>query len=404
MSGACAASAGGTGYIGSFSGFLDCRAEMLDTSAFGALSAPGSTLSLLLAGFLTIFVAIIGYNLLAGRNFTVRSGTMAMVKVGVVLTLATSWPAYKTLVYDVAVDGPAQLAAEIGRAAGMPGSDGTLVQRLDAADGALQQLAILGPGQLDFGQAQSVTPPPTAGFDAFALGGSRILFLLSALLGIVGVRIVAALMLALGPYFIALLLFEGTRTLFDGWVRVLAGAALAALTVSLCLGFELALLEPWLSNVLARRVGGEALPTVPTELFVTIGFFACTMAAAIFASIKLTSAFRLAWAPFERGAPTGGRLPDQHRQLLAAARGERASEPPSRASLTASVIATMQRREAAGSSQPAEIRVAARSYSRMESQAAATQSFGPTTPTGRAFPRRTGMRATSSAARRDRTA
>ena len=401
MTGACAASPG-AGYIGSFSGFLDCRAEMLDIGAFDALSAPGSTLSLLLAGFLTIFIALIGYNLLLGRGFDLRSGTMAMIKIGLVLTLATSWPAYKTLIYDVAVDGPAQLAGEIGRAGGMPGEDGTLIQRLDAADGALQQLAILGPGQLEFDQARSLPPPPTAGFDTFALGGSRILFLASALVGIVSVRLVAAMMLALGPYFIALLLFESTRSISEGWMRVLVGAALAAVCVSLCLGFELALLEPWLSNVLARRVAGEALPTVPIELFVTLGFFACTIAASIIASTKVASAFR--FARWKAGAfAHNGSVSVPHLQVREGLRGERKTEPPSRAALTASVIASMQKRETAGRSQVAEIRVAARSYTRLES-AAATQSFGAVTPTGRAFPRRTNLRVTSSAARRDRIA
>jgi len=356
----------------------------------------------LLAGFLTIFVALIGYNLLAGRNFSVRSGTMAMVKVGIVLTLATSWPAYKVLVYDVAVDGPAQLAAEIGRAGGIPGSDGTLVQRLDAADGALQHLAILGPGPLEFSQAQSVSPPPMAGFDAFALGGSRILFLTSALVGIVSVRLVAALMLAVGPYCIALLLFESTKSISEGWIRVLAGTAIAAVAVSLCMGFELTLLEPWLSNVLARRVSGETLPTAPTELFVTISFFACTIAASIFAATKLASAFRFVRFT-SGGAALHAEISGRNRHVHNGARGERASEPPSRAALTASVIASMQRRETAGRPQAAEVRVAVRSYNRMESEAAA-QSFGSSMPTGRAFPRRTKMRTTASTARRDRSA
>ena len=45
MTGACAAAPASGGYIGSISRFIDCRAEILDTSAFGALAAPGSTLS-----------------------------------------------------------------------------------------------------------------------------------------------------------------------------------------------------------------------------------------------------------------------------------------------------------------------------------------------------------------------
>lgn len=403
MSGACAASSDAVGYIGSVSRFIDCRAEMLDTSAFGTLSAPGSTLSVLLAGFLTIYVALIGYNLLAGRGFSMRSGTMAIVRIGVVLTLVMSWPAYQTLVYDVAVQGPAQLVAEMGQPAGMPGADGTLTQRLDAADGALQQLAILGPGQIDFSQAQSQPPPPMAGFDAFALGGSRILFLISALVGIISVRIVAALMLALGPYFIALLLFESTKSLFEGWVRVLAGAALGAVGVSLALGFQLLMLEPWLANVLTRRMAGESMPSMPTELFVTTGFFTVVTIAALFASAKVAAAFRLT-----RSSQGGGGVvrtvagQSERAQLSLVRAGERNAEPPSRAALTASVIASLQRRETAGRAGPAEIRVAARSYSRMDG-AAAPQSYSPASPTGRAFPRRTRVRATSSAARRDRT-
>ena len=88
------------GFVSSVVHFVDCQAEVLGTGSWQALATPGSTLSLLLTAFLTIFIALIGYNLLLGRGLSVRSGTLAMVKVGAVLALATSWPAYRTLVYD----------------------------------------------------------------------------------------------------------------------------------------------------------------------------------------------------------------------------------------------------------------------------------------------------------------
>ena len=402
MTGACAAAPASGGYIGSISRFIDCRAEILDTSAFGALAAPGSTLSLLLTGFLTIFVALIGYNLLIGRGFGLRSGTIAMVKVGAVLTLVTSWPAYQTLIYDVVIDGPGQIASEIGRPGGLPGSDGTLLQRLDAADGALQQLAVLGTGNIDFSVARTLPPPPMVGFDAFALGGSRILFLITALVGIVSVRIVAALMLALGPYCIAFLLFENTKSIFEGWVRVLAGAALAAVGMTITLGLELALLEPWLSDVLARRAAGETLPTMPTELFVTMCFFAAIALASALASIKLAAAFRLA-RPKRAEAVTESRSSQSERiATLQRTSDGKAAEQPSRAALTASVIASLQQRETAGRAMPADIRVVSHSLGRAEGDMIA-RSSGHVLPTGRAFPRRTRMRATASAGRRDRT-
>ena len=178
------------GFIGSTTHFIDCQAQALGVNAWHALSMPGSTLSLLLSGFLTIFIALIGYNLLLGRSLTIRSGTLAMVKIGAVFALATSWPAYRTLVYDLAIDGPSQIVSDIGSPSTVPGSDGTLVGRLDAADGALAQLAIAGVG---VGIRDDVPPPPFAGFNAFALGGSRILYLITAIAGLGLVRVATVL-------------------------------------------------------------------------------------------------------------------------------------------------------------------------------------------------------------------
>jgi len=401
MSTACGAPAGPTGFIGSVSAFMDCQAEMLGSGAFSTLAAPGSTLSLAVTGLLTLFIALIGYNLLVGRDLDVRSGTVAIVKVGAVLALATSWPAYRTLVYNVVTEAPGQIMAEIGRPAALPGSDGSLVARLDLADGALQQLAILGPGNPQPDQYASLPPPPMAGFDAFALGGSRILFLLSALAGLVSVHIVAALMLALGPYFIAFLLFENTRSLFEGWIRVIAAATIAAIGVAIGLALELALLEPWLAGVLARRMAGEVLPTAPTELFVIMMLFALVILALVGASVRLASAFRL--APWMQSVLVSQRRQEKASVTATAARA-RTSEPAetrTRASATANVVASLQRRDRGGSETTGDNRTHIQPRTVAESGKAGATSFN-TIPTGRAFPRRTRARASASVGRRDR--
>ena len=214
MSDACSALSQGAGFVSSITGYVDCQAETLGSGAWASLALPGSTLQVVLTGFLTIFIALIGYNLLLGTSMTVRSGTLAFVKIGAVFALATSWPAYRTVVYDLVTDGPGQLVSEIGPRAGVVGSDGTLLQRLDMTDQALVQLAILGPGNPPANAYEQIAPPPFAGFDSFALGGSRILFLLTAIGGLAIVRIVTGLMLALGPFFIAFFLFDATRSLF----------------------------------------------------------------------------------------------------------------------------------------------------------------------------------------------
>jgi type IV secretion system protein VirB6 len=392
----------GAGFISSVTSYLDCQAQILGSGAWQALAMPGSTLSILLTGFLTIFIALIGYNLLLGHNLTVRSGTLAFVKIGAVLALATSWPAYRTLVYDLVFDGPGQLVAEIGPRAGVVGSDGTLMQRLDLTDQALAQLSILGTGGPVAGV--EVAPPPFAGFNAFALGGSRILFLLTAIAGIAAVRIVAGLMLALGPFFIAFLMFDSTRSLFEGWVRVLAGAALAAIGISIVLGLELALMGPWLSTVLARRMAGEALPTVPTELFVVTTLFAIIVMVALIGCARIARAFRL--PPVMQLLPVTSEplnAVNAPQGLTSRDRSDPAETERSRAAAVASVLVSMHRRELGHANLTAV--PASPSGSRTSVLASATgEGVRMSTPVGRSFSRRPNVRVSARANRRDASA
>lgn len=383
-----------TGFIGSTTHFIDCQAQALGSNAWHALALPGSTLSVVLSGFLTIFIALIGYNLLLGRSLTLRSATIGMLKIGAVFALATSWPAYRTLVYDLVTDGPSEIAGEIGRPASVPGSDGTLVQRLDLADSALVQLSVLGPGMPTAADAQ-LPPPPFAGFNAFALGGSRILFLISAIAGLGTVRVVAGLMLALGPFFIAFLMFDSTRSLFEGWVRVLGGAALATAGVAVALGFELAMLEPWLGALLARRMAGEALPSMPTELFVVTCMFAILIGGVLVACTHLCRAFRLAplLPQFDFGEARVAREGSDSRTLPALVGGR---EERSRAAAVADVLVSLQRRENGGplvGSGAAPGNLAIRNSGARE-QASAV-------PVGRSYVRRAPARVTASGGRRD---
>jgi type IV secretion system protein VirB6 len=354
-----------------------------------------------LTGFLTIFIALIGYNLLLGRSMSVREGTLAFVKIGAVFALATSWPAYRTLVYDLVTDGPAQLVSEIGPQAGVTGSDGTLIQRLDLADQAMAQLAILGPGVAPPEARPDVPPAPFGGFDSFALGGSRILFELTAVAGLGIVRIVTGLMLALGPFFIAFLMFENTRSLFEGWLRVLGGAALAAVGVAIALGLELALLEPWLSDALARRMAGEALPTISTELFVIACLFAMIVAAALYSCARVARAFRLAPVLRPIGVSAGegravaiGAMATGDPAAIVSAERER-----SRAAAVAGVMMATSRRERI--EERAGVPALWMAPGRAGSPPPANGQAQLGTRVGRSFTRRSNPRHSAGAARRD---
>jgi type IV secretion system protein VirB6 len=403
--------------------YVDCQAQAIGQGGYQALAAPGSIVAIAMTGMLTIFIALFGYRMLFGQVPDVRDGVVAVVKLGVVLALATSWPAFRTLAYDVTMHGPAELATSIGGAAGLPGSGGGLVARLEGVDNGLAELMILGTGKppnMDeiVGPTQTLTPQQQQAQmqhlqqmaqrpkwdparDAVLLGNARTLYLTGAIGAFASVRVVAGLLLALGPLFAMFLLFDGTRGLFEGWVRGVGGAALGALATAIVLGVELAIMEPWLAAILAERRADIPTPQVPIELLVLTLVFVITLAAALFATARVARGFKL--PPVWRAAPSrviealrGREAP----AALAQAEQPVAADQRSRAFAVADAVAASQRREAAAPQQaPAQIgqRAGIRAVSRDIPAAAAV-------PLGQSYRRRTRGRVSASAGRRDRNA
>ena len=409
----CAPLPEGAGFIRSILAYLDCQAQMLGAGGYQALAATGSILALVLTGFLTLYIALFGYRMLMGRGPDLRTGILAFVKIGVVLALATSWQAYRVLVYDVSMQGPAEIAATIGGPTGLPGAASGLVERLDGADQAFIALSILGEGKppplVDVSQ---VPPQPYPGFNTLAIGGSRMLFLIGAIAGLGSVRLITGLLLALGPFFIAFMLFENTRSLFEGWLRVLAGAALAALGVSVALGAELALIEPWLADILARRGAEQWLPGMPVEILVITTVFALIVLAMLYFSAKIAFAFRLAPLWQAAGAAPEDSLRSEERRVATTATDLRHASPAearSRAATISDAVAATQRRESAqvvvasapGAGAGAGLVGARRTAPAGAAGGPPPQQIAPA-PLGQSFPRRTRGRVSASASRRDR--
>ena len=384
------------GYLSAILAFVDCQAQSLGANGYQALAAPGSTFSLVLAALITIFVALHGYHMMLGQVPSIREGVLAFVKIGIVLVLATSWPPFQTLVYNTVFKGPAELTASIGGASGLPGAQGGMVARLEATDRMLASLAAEGSGApQNQQQAAERAPPVLPGFDALAL--SRIFYLGGVVGAFASVRIIAGLLLALAPFFIAFLLFDATRGLFEGWLRALLGAALGALGIAIVLGVELALLESWLATILAARAANVSVPNAPVELLVTTGIFTLVLAAMLWALARVAMGFRFPavwrWAT-NVIAPHRTQQPGEQQ---ASATGS--NEPVvarSRAIAIADAVAANQRREggAPGIAGQVATRVPVSAMSRDQAPAAAS-------PLGHTFRRRTVNRVSASAGRRD---
>lgn len=385
--------------------YVDCQAQNIGVNGYAALSAPGSSAGLLLTGFLTILIAVIGYRIMLGYGFDVREGVLTFAKIGLVLALATSWPAYQRLIYDAAVRGPGDLAAEVGGASALPGATGGLVSRLDGIDRAMQYLAVAGAGTrpaLTVDPANQIAPQPTVGFNDFALGYARIGFLTTTVSSIAVTRLLAGLLLALAPMFAAFLLFEGTRGLLEGWLKTLAAAGLTSFAVTMILSVELAFLEPWLSVLLARRAAEQDILGAPAQLLAAVAVFGLVLALTSFGLFRITSALRLpawgnirAWSRSEAGTSvsTQARRSSVTTELSSTERSSQESR--SRASVIAQSVSSLERRYSEQNRHPTLSSNATSSPSRPQERA----EIGARRPPER--PRRSNRRASAAAKIRD---
>ena len=347
---ACPGILTGTRFLGTTLGAIDCHAQTIGAYGYGALADPGSSVSLALAELLTIFIAIFGIRLLLGYPIAGRDVVSDVVRIGLVLTLATSWPAWRVIGYDVVMNGPGDMARTIGLASSLPGSDNGQVARLQNVDDGLVSITMYGTGRLTGG----VTGGSDMGdyfhgvalADETGLGWGRVVFLAGTIGPFAILRLGAGILLAITPLMAGFMLFGGSMGVFVGWLRGLAFCALGSLAFTLIQGVELAILDPWISDVLKQRGSNIFTPSAPTELMVL------ALAFAILAYGTLALIARVAFQPHVALASLAQRGSSRtiwsEREPGLASNGPRAtSGTHSRALAVADAVSTSMRREGA---------------------------------------------------------
>lgn len=197
---------------------VDCAATATAQAAFGRLFGPDGALLAALQILLTLYVAFFAISLMLGRSrLGVTALTPKMITLGLVLTFATSWAAYQTYVWNIAIGTPNELA---GILMGTTGSaTDVFAQKIDIVFAALIQVSSDTAAEAT---ASTFSPPGLLWFGATLL-----------LLGTVGVlatcKIALAVLLALGPIFVVMALFPATRGLFTGWLKGVVMLAFAPL-------------------------------------------------------------------------------------------------------------------------------------------------------------------------------
>ena len=216
---------------------VDCVAGEASAQAFGKLFAPGGALGTTLTIVLTLYVAIFGFLLLTGRtNIGVRALIPRMMTLGLVLTFATSWVAYQSVVWNLLVGTPDYLASLLTGTRGS--ATDVFAQKIDVVFIAIQEAS---GSQNDF--------------SAFSPQGMMWLGAMLFMLGTVGLlvttKIALGILVALGPVFVVLALFNGTRGLFTGWLKGAVMCALAPLFAVLGGSIMLELSVPILASLTA---------------------------------------------------------------------------------------------------------------------------------------------------------
>ena len=338
----------GNHFLGGVLAQVDCQAQAIGAYGYGVLADPNSPVASVLLGLLTLFIALFGIRLMFGKAPSGYDLVTDAIKVGIVLTLATSWPAWRTLAYDAVLDGPTQVASIIGSASSLPGSRGDLNQRLDNADQSILTLTACGSGRLTGGVVGSTDlGDSTRGIalaDQAGFGWGRVAFLAGTIGPLAVVRLVAGILLALAPLMAGLLLFAGTRDLFMGWLRALGACALGSLTLSLVYAVELSLLEGWLGDALGQREVNVLTPAVPTELLVLALAFAAITWGALGLVVRLMFFASPGWQRFSEALGEqnwfGDRQRPQERLAFAGA-----PQDHSRAQQISDAVAQSVRRE-----------------------------------------------------------
>ena len=216
------------GFFAEFSQWLD---GLLGTYISQTTALVAQALEPAIVTFATLYVMVWGYLQLTGRiEEPLITGLRRLFTFAIILGVALRLWLYHDVIVDTVYGGPGELIAPVlGAYSPVTVIDTILLQGSDAANLLLQKGSLLN-GHLVY---------YAAGFLVYlGVGVTAIyaIFLLSLS------HVALAVLLALGPLFIALLLFESTKRFFEAWLAQLSNYALIAILTGLVVALMMRLL------------------------------------------------------------------------------------------------------------------------------------------------------------------
>jgi type IV secretion system protein VirB6 len=345
---------------------VDCRVGLLVTSSYARLFGQSGLFGTVLTALLTLYVGFIAIGLMTGRTSLTLSGMVPRVlTIGLVLTFATSWPAYHAVVYGLLVGGPEQIATAL---AGGGGSTLGFAERLDTL---LDRFADLARTMGDSTPGASKALGPLAGpqIAAALVWLSGMMILLASAGALVLTRIVLALLLAIGPLFVVLGLFRQTRGLLEGWLRTTLMFALAPTLTVLAGSAALSLMAPLVDTIADDPATAITDLRPILELFLGAVVYVGLVGMLMWTSASLVRGWRILGSPAEPATaepPAAGASATL--SVTAGAAGASATPPDPR---VGTMLVSLSR-ESASEAAPTSIRVEQASAARGEAIPATT--------------------------------
>ena len=195
-----------------------------------------------------LYVMVWGYLQLTGRiEEPFVTGLKRIITLAVVLAVGLRLWLYNSIIVDTFYNAPTQLAASVVGASDPVNTIDTIWDRGGAVAGYLWSNGGLFQGNLGY---------YLAGLIVWALMG---LLCVYTMFLIALSHLALAILLALGPLFIGMALFEVTRRLFDAWIAQLTNYALITLLTVLTAAVLLQIVQTYAVQTAAR---GSAIVTV----------------------------------------------------------------------------------------------------------------------------------------------
>ena len=271
MTGSCPKLDSAAPVMTSLAQYLDCQADKISQAGFPA-TGHGVVSQELLTVCMTIFVALFGYRLLFDRGgLSGRTLLYSAARLGIIVALSTSWPAYSVLIVNVVNKGPVELASAIAR----PLS-------LSIAEPAFIAAQL----QVDFDQVETRTPRPdpspladtaesnvpvqtAAGQLSSPVTTPQVTLMAATLGGLVCLKLGGAILLAIGPLVIGLSLFDIFLPLAGAWAKALLGLIFAGVAARIVVALQMVFLK----EVVVARAISTSIPQLDPALAPTAAVF-----------------------------------------------------------------------------------------------------------------------------------